>query len=307
MTAAIGFAFDSFVLLMAPLVVPPALTELLEAPSEQSGRECVGRLHVLHPGGRRRHLRADRRLPDGPVRPAARARVEHPSVRVVGVCRRLLHHGRMLLFLRCCTFVGVCVEFVAAVAWLAELFPDPKRRETSSAGRRRSDRSAACWSPGAYYLIVTYAESLPAIAGGHEAWRYTLMSGVIPAIPLIIIRPFLPESPAWREKKAAGTLKRPSFAELFAPRFRTDDDRHDGDDGVRVRRGVRRDSADAAHRARAARGARRCRGRRSEQIVERRAVVSGVRRARRHESCWHFSPCGSSAAAGSCASSRCRA
>ena len=56
--------------------------------------------------------------------------------------------------------------------------------------------------------------------GGHEAWRYTLMSGVIPAIPLIIIRPFLPESPTWQQKKRAGTLKRPSFAELFRPQFR---------------------------------------------------------------------------------------
>ena len=35
----------------------------------------------------------------------------------------------MLLLLRCTTFIGVCVEFVAAVAWLAELFPDPKQRE----------------------------------------------------------------------------------------------------------------------------------------------------------------------------------
>jgi MFS family permease len=43
------------------------------------------------------------------------------------------------------------------------------------------------------------------------------MSGIIPALPLIVIRPFLPESPAWREKKAAGTLRRPSFLELFAP------------------------------------------------------------------------------------------
>src|SRR4029434_8268768 len=34
-----------------------------------------------------------------------------------------------LLFWRCCTFVGVCVEFVAAVAWLSELFPNPKQRE----------------------------------------------------------------------------------------------------------------------------------------------------------------------------------
>ena len=35
----------------------------------------------------------------------------------------------MLLFFRCTTFIGVCVEFVAAVAWLAELFPEPERRE----------------------------------------------------------------------------------------------------------------------------------------------------------------------------------
>jgi hypothetical protein len=47
------------------------------------------------------------------------------------------------------------------------------------------------------------------------------MSGVIPAIPLILIRPFLPESPTWMEKKLQGTLKRPSFGELFQPKYRT--------------------------------------------------------------------------------------
>ena len=71
-----------------------------------------------------------------------------------------------------------------------------------------------------YYLAVTYGHALPVVHGGHEAWRYTLMSGVIPAIPLMVIRPFLPESPAWQEKKKSGTLKRPSFGELFQPRFR---------------------------------------------------------------------------------------
>ena len=82
-------------------------------------------------------------------------------------------------------------------------------------------------------LCIHYAANLPTIHlpdwlnffGGqikdpHAAWRYTLMSGIIPAIPLIIIRPFLPESPAWAEKKAKGTLKRPSFAELFSPQLR---------------------------------------------------------------------------------------
>jgi hypothetical protein len=66
-------------------------------------------------------------------------------------------------------------------------------------------------------LISKYGAHLPAIYGGHESWRYTLISGLIPAIPLIIIRPFLPESPAWAQKKAAGTLKRPSIAEIFQP------------------------------------------------------------------------------------------
>ncbi len=42
-----------------------------------------------------------------------------------------------------------------------------------------------------------------------------LISGVIPALPLILIRPFLPESPKWLEKKQAGTLKRPSIVALF--------------------------------------------------------------------------------------------
>jgi MFS family permease len=79
-------------------------------------------------------------------------------------------------------------------------------------------------------LAISYGPHLPAIQpllGGviseenaHAAWRYTLMSGVIPAIPLIVIRPFLPESPVWAQKKEAGTLKRPSIAQLFAPDLR---------------------------------------------------------------------------------------
>jgi hypothetical protein len=67
---------------------------------------------------------------------------------------------------------------------------------------------------------VHYAESLPAIHGGHAPWRYTLISGVVPALPLILIRPFLPESPTWRQKKQAGTLKRPSLAAIFQGELR---------------------------------------------------------------------------------------
>jgi MFS family permease len=125
-----------------------------------------------------------------------------------------------LLFWRCCTFVGVCVEFVAAVAWLAELFDDPAQRERVIGYTQAFGSIGGIMVTGAYYLIVTYSESLPEVRGGHEAWRYTLISGLVPAIPLILIRPFLPESPTWMEKKSAGTLRRPSFAALFTPEFR---------------------------------------------------------------------------------------
>jgi hypothetical protein len=58
------------------------------------------------------------------------------------------------------------------------------------------------------------------ILNPHAPWRYTLISGLIPAIPLIVIRPFLPESPVWAEKRKAGTLKRPSIAALFSSELR---------------------------------------------------------------------------------------
>ena len=103
---------------------------------------------------------------------------------------------------RCCsccvgtTFVGVCVEFVAAVAWLAELFPEPaaaRKRAGLHAGlflvrRTAGRRGLLRWS-------THYAEracrpsrcrSGPRFLGDeisdpHAPWRYTLMSGLIPA------------------------------------------------------------------------------------------------------------------------------
>jgi MFS family permease len=123
----------------------------------------------------------------------------------------------MLLALRCTTFVGVCVEFVAAVAWLAELFPNPLQRERVLGYTQAFSSIGGLMVAGANWLAVHWSNSLPAIHGVHEAWRYTLISGLIPAIPLIVLRPFLPESPVWQTKKEIGSLKRPSIAELFRP------------------------------------------------------------------------------------------
>jgi len=125
-----------------------------------------------------------------------------------------------LLVLRTTTFVGVCVEFVAAVAWLAELSPAPKQRESVLGYTQAFSSLGGLLVTGAYFLSVHWADALPAIAGGHSPWRYTLISGVIPALPLILIRPFLPESPAWAEKKKAGTLRRASIGAIFAPEYR---------------------------------------------------------------------------------------
>ena len=218
--AAIGFAFDSYVLLMLPLIVRPALIELLHVPpGSPLINDWVGIIFYVPAvaggifgllGGYLTDLLGRRRvLVWSILLYAFSAFASGYSTSVT-----------WLLFWRCGTFVGVCVEFVAAVAWLSELFPNPKQRESVVGYTQVVGSFGGVMVTAAYYLVVTYGEHLPAIRGGHEAWRYTLMSGVIPAIPLMLIRPFLPESPAWREKKLAGTLKRPSFAELFDARFK---------------------------------------------------------------------------------------
>lgn len=218
--AAIGFVFDSYALLVLPLIVRPALLEIGKLkPGSPDFNSWVGLLFFVPAVAGGIFGLLGGYLTD---------RLGRRSVLVWSIlfyAFAALASGYatslpMLLFLRCVTFVGVCVEFVAAVAWLAELFPDRDRRERILGYTQALSSIGGLLVTGAYYLAVTYGKSLPAIVGGHEAWRYTLISGVIPAIPLIVIRPFLPESPVWREKKAAGTLKRPSFAELFKPAFR---------------------------------------------------------------------------------------
>src|SRR5216117_1277083 len=218
--AAIGFAFDIYALLVLPLIVRPALMELGKLkPGTPDFNSWVGMLFYVPAmaggvfgmiGGYLTDLFGRRRILVWSILLYAF------SAAAAGYATSL----PVLLFLRCTTFIGVSVEFVAAVAWLAELFPDPKQRESVLGYTQAFSSLGGMMVTSAYYLSVTYGHSLWPIAGGHEAWRYTLLSGVIPAIPLIIIRPFLPESPMWQEKKSKGTLRRPSFAELFQPKYR---------------------------------------------------------------------------------------
>jgi len=219
--ASIGFAFDIYELLMLPLVLPPAIQELgkiqLGTPQFAQWRDLMFYLPAVCGGifGLLGGYLTDR---------LGRRFVLTWSILIYAFSAFAAGFATslpQLLFLRCTTFIGVCVEFVAAVAWLAELFPDSERREKIIGYTQAFGSLGGLMVTGAYYLIVTNEMSFPLIRGEQIAWRYTLISGLIPAIPLILIRPFLPESPAWMVKKRAGTLKRPSFAELFAPEFRT--------------------------------------------------------------------------------------
>lgn len=229
--AAIGFAFDIYELLMLPLIVRNALMELggirpgtpefakwfgllFYVPAVFGGLFGLAGGYLTDRLGRRRVLTWSILL-------------YAFSAFFAGFSTNLY----MLLFFRTTTFIGVCIEFVAAVAWLAELFDDPHQRERVLGYTQAFSSIGGLLVAIVAGLLGVWAPFLPAIglpgflnlgeiADPHAPWRYTLMSGLIPAIPLIVIRPFLPESPKWAAKMQAGTLKRPSIAELFTPQYR---------------------------------------------------------------------------------------
>lgn len=246
--AAIGFAFDIYELLMLPLILRPALAELggLEPGSTQFKFWATMLFYVPAVAGGVFGLLGGY-LTDR----LGRRRVLTWSILLYAFAAFFAGFSTslpMLLFFRCLVFIGVCVEFVAAVAWLAELFDNPKQREGvlgftqafSSLGGlsvAMVGSIVAAWavnkSPTILFKMVELpALQLPAIQlpaflsflgtieDPHANWRYLLMSGLIPAIPLIVIRPFLPESPAWQRKREEGKLRRPSIAELFSPELK---------------------------------------------------------------------------------------
>src|SRR5688572_14483804 len=226
--ASIGFAFDIYELLMLPLIIKPALASL--------GGIGADGLPLLVPGSPD-YVRWARSLFFIPALAGGifgllggyltdrlgRRRVLTGSILLYAFSAFAAGYAtslQQLLFWRCLVFIGVCVEFVAAVAWLAELFPDPVQREKVLGATQAFSSIGGLLVALANKLAISWADVLPAIHAVHEPWRYTLISGVIPAIPLILIRPFLPESPEWQRKRAAGLLKRPSIAALFSPELR---------------------------------------------------------------------------------------
>lgn len=229
--AVIGFAFDTYELLMLPLILRPALVEFGFKPGSDDFIFWRGMLFFIPAVAGGIFGLLGGYLTDR----LGRRRVLTWSILIYAISAFIGGYSTtptMLLILRSTKFIGVCVEFVAAVAWLAELFPNYEQRERVLGYTQAFSSFGGLMVAFANNLSIKWAASLPAIelpnflsslgtiSEPHAPWRYTMLSGLIPAIPLIIIRPFLPESPTWKEKKTAGTLKRPSIRELFAPSLR---------------------------------------------------------------------------------------
>jgi MFS family permease len=220
--AAIGFLFDTYELLMTPLVLGPALSELLRVPpNHPEVTAWVGRvlwMTALSGGvfGLLGGWLIDR---------LGRKSVMVGSIFVYSICPVLAGLStslEWLIFFRCATFVGVCVEFVAAVTWLSELFTDKRQRELAVGWTQAFASVGGLFVTGVSAGIGTLVQSnaLPALPVGDPnspAWRWTLMTGLIPALPIALLLPFVPESAVWLDRKRAGTLKRPRFQEIFAP------------------------------------------------------------------------------------------
>jgi MFS family permease len=128
--AAIGFAFDIYEILVLPLIVRPALLEMAQIrPGTPEFNNWVSLLFYVPAvaggifgliGGSLTDLFGRRRVLVYSILLYA----------VSAVGAGFSTSPEMLLFFRVTTFIGVCVEFVAAVAWLAELFPDREQRES---------------------------------------------------------------------------------------------------------------------------------------------------------------------------------
>jgi len=223
--AAIGFLFDTYELLMTPLVGVPAIAELLQVPANNPlvtqwmgnmlwlSALCGGVFGLL--GG----WLIDR---------FGRKRIMAASIFVYSlspVAAALSTSLGWFIFFRCTTFIGVCVEFVAAITWLAELFPDPRRKKIVLGSTQAFASVGGLLVTAVSFWVGNHANELPAlplpeIFSAHAAWRYTLFTGLIPAVLIAFLLPFVPESQIWRERRQTGTLKRPSFGELFAPELR---------------------------------------------------------------------------------------
>ena len=225
--ASIGFLFDTYELLMTPLVAAPAIAELLKVPANNPlVTEWVGRLLWIAAlcGG------VFGLLGGWLVDKLGRKTVMAGSIFVYSLSPFAAAYATSLpvfVFFRSTTFIGVCVEFVAAITWLSEMFEDRRQREKWLGITQAFASLGGVAVTAVSIWISAHGKGLPHLslplglgASEPDSWRYLLMTGLLLAIPIALLLPFVPESKVWRERRAAGALQRPSFVALFAPELR---------------------------------------------------------------------------------------
>jgi MFS family permease len=225
--AAIGFLFDTYELLMFPVIGSQAVAELLNvAQTSDEVRLWGGRMlwiAALSGGvfGLLGSYLIDR---------LGRKTVMVGSILIYSlspVAAALSTELWHLILFRCTTFIGVCVELVAAVTWLAELFEDKRQRERAIGWTLAFASLGGILVTEVFNEIVSFLKEHPEgfswltdLGIAPTPWRYTLLTGLIPGALILVLMPFVPESRVWKARKAAGTLKRPSIGELFSPALR---------------------------------------------------------------------------------------
>jgi MFS family permease len=234
--ACIGFLFDTYELLMFPVIGRDAISELRFGKGS-AALTPEERTVVQQWGGRMLWIAA---LTGGAcgllggwlIDRFGRKRIMIASILMYSVSPVAAAFSTelwQLILFRSTTFMGVCVEMVAAVTWLAELFEDKRTREIVIGWTLATASLGGILVTEAYNEIVEFARTpglLPAMPfpSGHlpdnVAWRFTLLTGLIPGAAILLLMPFVPESRVWKRKKQDGTLRRPSFGELFSPSLR---------------------------------------------------------------------------------------
>ncbi|MCS6866723.1 MAG: MFS transporter [Gemmataceae bacterium] len=222
--AAIGFLFDTYELLMFPVIGAQALAELLRVPpTDDAVRLWSGRmLWMAALSGGIFGL-----LGGYLIDQLGRKTVMVGSIFVYSLSPVAAAYSTelwQLVLFRCTTFIGVCVELVAAVTWLAELFTEKRQREMAIGWTLAFASLGGILVTEVFNEIVAFLQAHPDglawVPVPVAAWRYTLLTGLIPGALILILMPFVPESRIWQERKAAGTLQRPSLRELFSPALR---------------------------------------------------------------------------------------
>jgi MFS family permease len=234
--ASIGFLFDTYELLMLPPIGRDAISELLFhkpstglSPAEGAEvRVWLGRiLWITALSGGVFGL-----LGGWMIDRLGRKKIMVVSILAYSISPLAAAFSTALwqfILFRSTTFIGVCVEMVAAVTWLSELFENKRTRELVIGWTLATASLGGLLVTAVFQAIVQASRTpgtLPAMPfpSGHLAdnvvWRFTLLTGLIPGAAILLLMPFVPESLVWKRRRQEGTLKRPSFGELFSPRMR---------------------------------------------------------------------------------------